>query len=212
MPALVVGVPLTDRGPDQEVLEAQDPGEQPHEGGQGTDGAGPSPALVGEGEHQSGLAVPPAQHGEATVPPLVPSEGGRGRGRVPSPSPPASSSSTSSRSTCNRQKRLAAGQGGGKAGCRRAGTAAGGGGGASRRRGAHASHSPLRGRALSVRPLVTVRCGGGGGRGGMRPDTRPAAPSAGDSRSAAVAWSHAIPRPPQARLGPPATTQSGQTR
>ena len=163
VPALLVGVPPPVPGPSQEVLEAQDPGEQPHKG--------PSPALVGGGEHQGGLAVPAAQRGEAMVPPPVPGEGGR-RGRVPTPSPPASSSS--SRSTCHRQKRLVAGHRGAKAGrIRVKAVVGGGGGGASCRLRAHPNEFPVSRRALSARPVVTARSGGGGGKGGGGPLTHP---------------------------------------
>ena len=46
----------------------------------------------------------------------------------------------------------------------------------------------------------------------MSPDTAPAAPSARDSRGAAAAWSHAIRRPPHARVGPRATARAKPTR
>ena len=89
-----------------------------------------------------------------------------GGGRVPSPSPPASSLSTSSRSTCHRQKRLAASCMGTRAGCRRAVAVVGEGGGAAPcRRGAHPSQSPTSRRALWPRPwspFVLVEGGEGG--------------------------------------------------
>ena len=83
-------VPPPVPGPRQEVLEAQDPGEQPHEGGQGAGRVGPAPPLGAAREHQGGLAVPPADQGEAVVPPLVFCEGGGGGGggaACPRPSP-----------------------------------------------------------------------------------------------------------------------------
>ena len=80
-------------------MASHDPGEQPHEGGQGAGRVGPAPPLGAAREHHGGLAVPPANQGEAVLPPLVFREGGRGgQGRVPAPSPSASSPSATSSS------------------------------------------------------------------------------------------------------------------
>ena len=111
----VTAVPPPVPGSHQEVLEAQDPGEQSHQGGQGTDGVGLGPLLGAGRKHQGGLAVPPANQGEAMAPPLVLGEGGwGGRGHVPASPSLASSPSTSSWSTRHVRKRLAAGRKGGQ--------------------------------------------------------------------------------------------------
>ena len=82
---LVVDVPPPVPNPGKEVLEAHDPGERPHKGGQGTSGAGPSPSLLGGGEHKGGLAVPQAQRAKAMVPPAVPGECGGPRAHALAP-------------------------------------------------------------------------------------------------------------------------------
>ena len=74
VPALVVGVSPPLPGPGHEVMETQEPGAQPQEGGQGADYGGPSPALVGGGEYHGGMGVPPTQKGEAMVPSPEPGE------------------------------------------------------------------------------------------------------------------------------------------
>ena len=58
VPALVVGVPPPIPSPGHEVLDVQDPGAQPHEGGQCTDGAGPSPYLSPSGLQQAARSSP----------------------------------------------------------------------------------------------------------------------------------------------------------
>ena len=84
---------------------------------QGADRVGPAPPMGAVREHLRGLAVPPANQGEAVVPPLVFREGGRGgRGRASAPSPAAAPTSTSSWSTCHVQNSRAAGRQGARPG------------------------------------------------------------------------------------------------
>ena len=173
----VTAVPPPVPGSRQEVVEAQDPGKQSHEGGQGVGGVCPAPPLGAAQVHQGGLAVPPANQGEAMVSPLVLCEGGGGgRGRVPAPPSPVSSPSTSSWSTRHVRNRLAAGRKGTRPGRWGPGDGVEG-------RGARVPRPPrslVRQRAWSAGPpgpcFPLWGGGGGGGGGDLRPPStsRPA--------------------------------------
>ena len=209
----VTAVPPSVPGPRQEVLEPQDPGEQADEGGQGAGRVGPAPLLGAVREHQGGLAVPPANQGEAVVPPLVFREGGRGgRGRASAPSPAAAPTSTSSWSTCHMQNSRAVGRQGARPGRWGQGVWVGGRAACIPR----PPGSPGRQRTLPA-GFIGVRRpprggmgggGAGGGRGGA-PATVLATPGAMGSRRAAVAAPPTIPPTPHCSAGSRATARAG---